>query len=253
MMNDLFWLVLGLAASALLLFLTHRARRVWEDASRRGFGLQRQIGWALLGAIAPSRYWWGARIEALAPQERVELLAYETAACGLNRADSLCCPLCTVEIPRAWTLTSDGSPTVAPGPVECLRCDFRLDSCRHCVHFLPGSPKVGILIACGGGDVTSGRCSHHKVSQPVEEACRPDVARQLKARGYEYVRAPRPIVDSLFPPDFCTAFRPDRRRLRASEVRWPDARRAALLRLLALSAETEPAEEPPCGEEQWLL
>lgn len=252
-MNDPFWLVPGLAASALLLFLIHRARCIWEDASRRGFGLQRQIGWALLGAIAPSRYWWGVRIETLSPQERVELLAHETAACGLNRADSLRCPLCAAEIPRAWALTSDGSPTVAAGPVECPHCDFRLDSCRHCEHFLPGDPQGGVLTGCGGADVTSGRCRRHKVSQPVEEACRPDVAYQLKARGYEYIRAPKPIVDSFFPPDFCTAFRPDRKRLRASEVRWPDARREALLRLLAPSSEMEQAEGLPGGEEQWLL
>jgi hypothetical protein len=62
-------------------------------------------------------------------------------------------------------------------------------------------------------------------------------------------------VDSFLPPDFCTAFHPHRKRLRASEIRWPDARRAALLRLLAPSpsSETRPPEDFPSGDGQWLL
>jgi len=84
------------------------------------------------------------------------------------------------------------------------------------------------------------------------------MARRLKARGYERVRAPLSIVDSFLPPDFCTVFTPDRKRLKASEVRWPDARRVALLRLLASSPdpETRPPEAVPIessGDEQWLL
>lgn len=81
------------------------------------------------------------------------------------------------------------------------------------------------------------------------------MARQLKAWGYELIQAPQPITDSFLPPGICTAFKPERRRLRAGGIRWPDARRAALLRLLAppLVPETTPPEELPSGDEQWLL
>lgn len=252
LMNGYFYLAIGLAA---LGFLAWRAGRIWVDAGQWGFGLARQLGWALLGAIAPSRYWWGVRIEALSPHEQDDLLARETAALGLSRADSLRCPLCNAEVLHAWALASDGRPTVAPGPIECPRCDFRLDSCRHCAHFLPGTPQGWGHLGWGSDDVTFGRCSHYKATQPVEQACPPEMARRLKARGYEYIRAPLPITDSLLPPDFCTVFKPDRRRLRAGGIRWPDARRVALLRLLAppLAPETTPHEEFPSDDEQWLL
>jgi len=254
-MGDYIWLAAGLAALGLL---AYRAGRVWIDADRRGFDLAHRLGWALLGAVAPSRYWWGARIGALSPQERADLLARETGALGLGCADSLRCPLCGAEIPCAWALTPDGCPTVAPGPVECPRCDFRLDACRHCAHFLPGRPQAWGQSGWGSGDVTFGRCDRYKESQPVEQVCPPEVVRQLRARGWERVRAPLPIVDSFIPPDFCTTFMPDRKRLKASEVRWPDARRAVLLRLLAPPPvpETELPEEVPVGspaDEQWLL
>jgi hypothetical protein len=70
-----------------------------------------------------------------------------------------------------------------------------------------------------------------------------------------WVRAPLPIVDSFLPPDFCTAFMPDRKRLRAGGVRWPDVRRVALLRLLALSPALEmaPPESLPSDDERRLL
>jgi hypothetical protein len=89
----------------------------------------------------------------------------------------------------------------------------------------------------------------------VEQACTPEMARQLKARGYKLIRAPLPITDSFLPPDFCATFKPDRRRLRASGIRWPDAHRVALLRLLAPppAAETTPSEELPSDDEKWLL
>jgi hypothetical protein len=251
-MNGYFCLAVGLAA---LDFLAYRAGRVWVDTSQRGFGLARRLGWALLGIITPSRYWWGARIEALSPHEQADLLAQETAALGLSRADSLRCSLCGAEVPHAWALASNGRPTVAPGPIECPHCDFRLDSCRHCAHFLPGPPQAWGSLNWGGSDVTSGRCNIHKVTQPVEQACAPEMARQLKARGYERLRAPRPITDSFLPLDFCTAFKPDRKRLRAGGIGWPDARRVALLRLLAppQALETTLPEEVPSGDEQWLL
>jgi hypothetical protein len=247
-MSNYFYLAVGLAA---LGFLAYRAGRIWADAGRRGFGLARRLGWALLGVITPSKYWWGARMEALSPHEQADLLARETAALGLSRADSLRCPLCGAEVPHAWALAPDGRPTVAPGPIQCPRCDFRLDSCRHCVHFLPGSPQAW----ASRDDLTFGRCSQYKEWQPVDQVCSPEMARQLKARGYEYLFAPRPIADSFLPPDSCTAFKPDRKRLRVGGIRWPDVRRAALLCLLAPPPvpETTPPEELPSGDERWLL
>ena len=251
-MGGYLWLSVGLAA---LGFLAYHAGRVWIDAGRRGFGPARRLSWALLGAVVPSRYWWGARVEALSPDERAALLAQETATLGLSRADGLRCPLCAAEIPRAWALTPDGHPTVAPGPIECPRCDFRLDACRHCAHFLPGGLRTWGQIGYVGGDSTFGRCDRRRVSQPVEEACAPDVARQLKARGWDRVRAPMPIVDSFVPPDDCTAFVPDRKRIKAGGVRWPDARRTALLRMLLPppAVEKRAPEGPSSNEEQWLL
>ena len=252
LMGNYLWLAGGLAAVG---FLAYRAGRIWVDAGRRGFWLVHRLGWALLGAVVPSRYWWKTRIERLSPREQADLLARETTALGLSCADSLRCPLCTAEIPHAWTLTPDGRSTVAPGPVECPRCDFRLDACRHCIHFLPGGPQAAGQFGWSSGDATRGCCDRHKVGQPVEQVCSSEVARQLKARGWERIRAPLPIVDSFLPPDFCTAFRPDRKRLKASDVRWSGARRVALLRLLTPppAPETMSPEEPPSGDEQWLL
>jgi hypothetical protein len=254
-MNSVFWLALGLA---ILSFLACRAGHIWVDAGQRGFDLVRRLGWALLGAVIPSRYWWGVRIETLSPQEQAGLLAREIGALGLSRADSLRCPLCGAEVAHAWALTPDGRPTVAPGPVECPRCDFRLDACRHCAQFLPGSPRAWGQSGWGSDDVTFGRCDHYRATQLVEQACRPEMVRRLSARGYERVRAPLSIVDSFVPPDFCPAFKPEHKRLKASEVRWPDAYRVALLRLLAPppASETRPPEAVPIGpsgDEQWLL
>jgi hypothetical protein len=254
-MYSSYWLALGLASLGLFSLVVWRAIRVWVDSGRRGLDPARRIGWALMGAVAPSRYWWQARIEALSAQEKANLLARETTVLGLSHADGQRCPLCDSEIPGAWTLTLNGHATVAPGPVACPRCDFRLDSCRHCVHFLPGNAPPGIQFGQSSADPTSGRCRRYRTSQPVEQVCQPDIARQLRDRGYEYVRGPRPIVDSFFPPDFCTTFSLDRKRLRASQVRWPDARRVALLRLLVSppSPEAGPPTESCSSDEQWLL
>jgi hypothetical protein len=245
------WIVIGLG---LLGLFAYRAGRVWQDAGKRGFETARRLGWALFGGIASARYWWGARIDALSAQERDALLISETETLGLSRADSVRCPLCTAEVPRAWTLTPAGHPTVGPGPVECPDCDFRLDACRHCTHFLPGSTGGVGASPWLAGDVTSGRCNRYKSLQPVEQVCAPDMARQLENRGYEQIRAPLRIPDSYLPPDHCTAYAPDRKRIRASGIRWPDDRRTALLRLLDLPVVSEPpAERLSSSDELWLL
>jgi len=76
----------------------------------------------------------------------------------------------------------------------------------------------------------------------------------LKERGYDSLNAPTPIADSFIPLDGCNASQPDRKRLQAGGIRWPNARRAALLRLLLprpASQTTSPEE--PSGDEQWLF
>jgi hypothetical protein len=203
--------------------------------------------------VTPAHYWWQARIESMPPEEQQQLLTRERQALSLERADSLRCPLCSTEIPAAWTLTMDGLPTVAEGPVECPDCDFRLDACRHCSHFLPGSPGAGA--GWGGADITFGRCQVYKASQTVEQACTPEIARQLRRRGIDRIRAPLAIVDSFLPPDSCTAFKPERARLRRGNVGWPDARRVALLRLTGVLMRPGDLshERASTGDKEWLL
>ena len=233
------WLAVGLG---LLTFLGYRAGRAWLDAGRRGYTPVQRLGQSLAGAVLPDRYWWGARIETMSGEERDDLLVHETAALGLARADSQPCPLCGAEVPRAWTLDAVGDATTGPRPIECPGCDFRLDSCRFCAHFSPG--PAGGSSPWLKGDTGSGRCERYKTSQLVEDLCTPDMARRLRARGYEQIRGPMPIVDSYLPPDSCRAFAPDRKRMRESKVRWPRARRTALLRLLLAADFAEGASSP---------
>lgn len=241
----------AIAALAVLSFVVGRGLRTWLDTGRLGWPPARRLGWALVGAVAPTRYWWGARIDALPQAEKEAMLGYETRLLWLEQADSLRCPLCRAEIPNAWVLDKvppqalpfgasvssakgeNGQVTVAPGPVQCPRCDFRLDACRHCAHFLPGAPQSWYAAAWNQPDGTWGRCGHYKRSQPVEDAVDPDMARTLRQQGYEEIRAPMRIADSMLRPDFCRAFSLDPRRLRqASRVRVPGKKRAALLRIL---------------------
>ncbi len=244
----------AIVALAVLSFVVGRGLRTWLDTGRFGWPPARRLGWALVGALTPTRYWWGARIDALPQAEKEALLGYETRLMWLEQADSLRCPLCRAEIPNAWVLDEDGQVQVAPplalhrpdgpasgrappgpegGPVQCPRCDFRLDACRHCAHFLPGAPQSWYTAAWNQPDGTWGRCGHYKRSQPVEDAVDPEMARSLRRQGYEEIRAPMRIADSMLRPDFCRAFSLDRRRLRqTSRVRVPGKKRAALLRIL---------------------
>jgi len=249
-MSDYLWLV---PALGLLTFMACRAAPIWLDCRWRS--VPRRWYWTLAGIVAPSRYWWRARIEAMSPDEQADVLARETAKLGLSRADSLRCPLCGTDVPHAWTLDAEGRPMIAPGPVHCPQCDFRLDACRHCEHFLPGAPGALGGYALGGGDMSFGRCGQYKTPQSVDQVYSPEMAQRLKERGYEVLNAPIPIVDSFMPPDFCRAFQPQRKRLQVGGVRWPEARRAALLRLLAPSQSAGPSasEETASDAEQWLL
>lgn len=251
---------------SLLGLATYRAQRVWIDAGPLADGLGRRVRWTLLGTLFPARYWWQARIEALSDEDRENLLAGENAALGLSQADAERCPLCGAELSHAWAVfdsgRADGIPVdIAPGPVQCPSCDFRLDACRHCTRFSPGGPPDWSRPTWAGGDLSSGRCTHYRSVQPVEVACAAPTARHLKRRGYDQLRAPLPIVDSYLPPDSCRAFRADRRRLQTSGIRWPDARRTALLRLQAdsrdrpagLANRSVPDQKLPGADEAWLL
>jgi hypothetical protein len=101
----------------------------------------------------------------------------------------------------------------------------------------------------------SGRCNQYRSSQPVEQTTTADMARRLKERGFEQVRAPMPIIDSFLPPDSCRAFAAEPRRLKRGGLKWPDARRTALLRLLALPVTQAVGDTNgfPQGDDQWLL
>ena len=154
----------------------------------------------------------------------------EAEAVDVDQPDALQCPLCGAPVPHAWTLDEKGRPTVARGPIRCPACDFRLDACRHCAHFLPGSARGWVQPGFGSDDMTFGRCGFYQSVQPVEQAADPDMARRLRERGYDAIRAPLPIQDSFLPPDRCQAYKPDRRRLKMGGVRWPDARQAALMK-----------------------
>lgn len=223
----------ALAALAVLSFVVGRGLRTWLDTGRFGWPPAQRLGWALVGALTPARYWWEARINALPQAEKEALLRYETRLLWLEQADSLRCPLCRAEIPNAWVLDEDGQVTVGPGPVQCPRCDFRLDACRHCAHFLPGAPQPWHAAAWNQPDGTWGRCGYYKRSQPVDDAVDPEMARALKRQGYEEIRAPMRIADSMMRPDFCRAFSFDpRRSRRISGVRRPGRKRAALMRIL---------------------
>ncbi len=253
--------LLAALAVAGLAILAWRGARIWIDAGRVAGSLgtspawTRRLAWALWGAIVPSRYWWRARLEAMSEDAQQQLLARETQALGLTRADAERCPLCAAEIPRAWALDGEGGVTVAPGPVQCPACDFRLDSCRHCRHFLPGGPRSAFDLGGGEADITSGRCGFYKQSQPVEEAAAPQMARSLQQRGYDRVWAPMRIVDSMLRPDSCRAFDPHRKRIEASNLAWPGLRRAALLRLQGITspAERHSRADQAWEEEKWLL
>lgn len=220
--------VWGVLGGMLILFLS-RAAAVWRDASRYRVSPGARILWCLSGGILPSLYWWKYRIPLLDPARRSRILQEESAALGLGSPDSLRCPSCGREIERAWAPAEDGELTVARRPVACPRCDFRLDSCRFCRHFLPGAPGAWGQVGFGESDITFGRCGVYRKEMPVEEACERSVAERLKKRGIAYVRGGLPIADSYLPPGFCGAFVLDKKRVRAGEVPWPARKRRALI------------------------
>jgi hypothetical protein len=226
-----------LAGMIVLGFAAWRGVPIWRDAIRRGFSRREALMLGLRGIVWPAEYWWGARLDRPGPAELETILAEAAARRGLRRIDNLHCPLCGSEIEQALTLTSDGRLAMRPH-CHCPRCDFRLDSCRHCRHFLPGR-SMGVIGfdwggPSGGTDYTHGRCSFYREVVPVTEAgLAPHMVKALLERGYETIRAPAPIADSYVPLDQCRAFALDERRLRLNEVKV-DRERRYLLRLLVL-------------------
>jgi hypothetical protein len=177
--------------------------------------------------VAPERYWWGERLTRLDEAEARNLLRSEAAAHGLASVADVRCPLCDSELTGALALTEAGRLAIRPG-AQCPKCDFRLDACRHCDHFLPARELSSAFSR--QEDFSHGRCRWYRARQPVREAY-PQQATQLEALGYDELTAPRPITDSYFPLPECTAFTLNVERLKHSDVPWLTGQRLALLRL----------------------
>jgi hypothetical protein len=189
-----------------------------------------RLGWTLLGLIDARRYWWGGRLEVMAEREAQKLLQRQAKEHNLSHVANVRCPLCNGEITAALTVTDAGELAIRPDSA-CHRCDFRLDACRHCRHFLPAGARSGPgFIGSPGRDFTHGRCNRYRGWQPVREVY-PHMAQRLEAMGYESLRAPKRIRDSFFPLEGCTAFALALKRLRRSEVSWLTRQRSALVRL----------------------
>lgn len=226
------------------------AIRVGRDAHQRGLTIQASLGWALVALADARRYWWGARLNLLTDDEARALLRRAAREHGLPHVTHVRCHLCSSEIADALTVTASGT-LAARARATCVRCDFRLDACRHCRHFLPGSTSlaVGASLAVGtfshdcGGDPTYGRCARYRDWQPVRET-HPHMAQRLEAMGHEYLRAPKRILDSYFPLEECTSFALDLKRLRRSEIRWLTRQRIAFVRLHEKLARNQPQKSP---------
>jgi hypothetical protein len=217
-------LVFGLG---LLVWRSAVAVRVGDDARHHGLPLRKAAGWAALALLAADRWWWGGRLEVLSADEARALLRSTAQAHRLTSVVNVRCPLCDAEIVDALTVTDEGRLAIRP-KAQCRRCDFRLDACRHCAHFLPA--QVGFSMTTGESDFSHGRCGQYRALQPVREAY-PQQARQLEARGYDMLPAPKPITDSYIPLEECTAFELKMDRLRASRVAWLTRQRIALVQL----------------------
>src|SRR6476619_5647527 len=118
---------------------------------------------------------WVAQRLAVEPDERAALAAVEATRRGIMTLYNLRCPLCGTEIQQAWTVTPDGRLGVRRKSL-CPACDFRLDCCRHCQHFLLGGS--GSHMVGGGGmptlrinddDYSSGRCGVYRTYTSVYE------------------------------------------------------------------------------------
>jgi hypothetical protein len=216
--------------------------RVAADAGGHGVPPALALRWALVGMVAPHRYWWGFRLETLAPDEARRLLDEAAQAHGLSGVADVRCPLCEAELPEALAVAPSGGLAVRP-EARCPRCDFRLDACRHCQHFLPEQDPSGLALE---RDFSQGRCSRYRASQPVREAY-PHLAEKLERLGYNSLLGPKAILDSYIPLEECTGYTVHLGRLRANKVPWLTRQRLALLRLhqrLSAAAGSSPERRP---------
>jgi len=131
--------ILGTLSGGIILFL-FRAVRIWSNSAHLTVSPFIRFLWSLAGGINPSLYWWNYRISALTLEQLDSIVRKEAATLNLESLDSMICPLCGSEIKEAWSVTENGRITVSKWPVSCPRCDFCLDSCRFCQHFLSGKP-----------------------------------------------------------------------------------------------------------------
>jgi hypothetical protein len=222
-MFDLLLIAVGLG---LLAWRGISAAQVAMDAHRRGFRPIENIGWASTAVFAADRYWWGARLDRLATPEARELLEETAQAHGLLSVVNVRCPLCDSEIKNALAV-ADGELYVRR-QAACQHCDFRVDACRHCAHFLPATG--GITVFDQHGDFSHGRCGVYRAVESVRTAY-PRHARRMEAMGYDVLPTPKSIVDSFIPLAECTAFALKPELLRHSKVPWIDRQRVALIRL----------------------
>jgi hypothetical protein len=203
------------------------ALQVALDARRRSF-TPFEIGrWALIAVVAADRYWWGARLDRLAVPEARELLIDLARTYGLLHVTNVRCPLCETEIKNALAVTDSGELYIRRN-AACSHCDFRVDACRHCAHFLPAAG--GYTMFERRGDFSHGRCGFYRAPEPVRTAY-PQHARRMEALGYDMLPTPKRIADSYIPLAECTAFSLRPELLRNSRVPWIDRQRVNLIRL----------------------
>ncbi len=229
-------LALIFLAAAVAAWRLFAAARVLQDAWVRRFSTLSSLSYAARAIVEPAAYWWGTRLERLAPAEQKAVLAEAARRLGLPSVANLRCPLCGQEIEQALGVSPTGQ-IVVPRETVCPTCGFRLDACRHCQHFRPEAQRGGATPAWGGmtmrweTDYTQGACQLYKESRRVVELYPPRLAERLSEMGLEFVRAPKFIHDSFVPLEDCRAFTPDEEGLRRSGIRGVDRRRARLLRL----------------------
>lgn len=187
------------------------------------------LQWSLaLGAARPAA--WLARRLGVTPEARARLAAEEAGRRRLARLTNLRCPLCDTEIEDAWTVTPEGGIEARPNSA-CPHCDFRLDACRHCRHFVAGgtggSSYTGSplqpMAHFGDEDFTRGGCGVYRAYVSVYDLYDPKTADRF-AVFTEQIRVPKPVADSYHPLPECRAFAlaPDRLRHSGAKLdrRW---------------------------------
>ena len=224
---DTFNLLVILGVAGVLVWRGAIVAQVALDARRRSFTPREVVRWALLAGVAEDRYWWGARLDRLSVPEARELLTETTRLHDVLNVANVRCPLCDREIKNALAVGAAGDLLVRR-QMTCPHCDFRVDACRHCAHFLPASGSA--TLSDRPGDFSHGRCDFYRAPEAVRTAY-PQHAARMEALGFDALPAPRPIVDSFIPLPECTAFSLKPELLRQSKVLWIDRQRLALIRL----------------------